>query len=42
MSKFKQSMSKLGDATADTWDAAKEETKEAWEKLQDAYEDAVS
>lgn len=42
MEKFKNSMSKLSAATADTWEEAKEETREAWDNLQDAYRDATN
>ena len=42
LSKFKRSMKNLGDATADTWDDAKDEAHEAWEELKDVYDDATN
>lgn len=34
---YKEKVSALGDATADTWDSAKENTIAAWDRLQAAY-----
>lgn len=34
---YKEKVSALGDATADTWDSAKQNTIAAWDRLQAAY-----
>ena len=37
---FKAKMSALGNATADTWDAARDDVVHAWDKLQASYANA--
>lgn len=36
-SDYKQKLDKLGNATADTWQAARDDVKHAWDRLQAAY-----
>jgi hypothetical protein len=39
-SDYKEKLSALGNATADTWDAARDRAAAAWDRLQEAYHKA--
>jgi len=38
---FKEQLSKVDDAAENGWDATRENVREAWDELKDAYEDLV-